>query len=73
MVFGESVFGGHCIDDYELSYQLMQFVKECGGVFKFKNFGMWCKCVDEEGMVAFNLAVRHREKAFGNTGITVGC
>ena len=31
MVFGESVFGGHCIDDYELSYQLMQFVKECGG------------------------------------------
>ena len=51
----------------------MQFVKGCGGVFKFGVFGMWCECVDEEGMVAFNLAVGHRENGFGNTGITVGC
>ena len=42
-------------------------------MFKFKDFGMWCKCVDEEGMVAFNLAVGQGEKGFGNAGIAVGC
>ena len=57
MVFDEGVFGGHCIDDDELSYQLMQFVKGCVGVFKFGVLGMWCEFVDEEGMVTFNLAV----------------
>ena len=73
MVFDEGVFGGHCIDDDELSYQLMQFVKGCGGMFQFGVFRMWCECVDEEGMVAFNLAVGQGEKGFGNVGIAVGC
>ena len=73
VMFDEGVFGGHCIDDNELSYQLMEFVELCCGVFKFGVFGVWCECVDEEWMVAFNLAVGQGEKGFGDVGIAVGC
>ena len=55
MMFDEGVFGGHCVDNDKLSYLLMKFVEWCGGMFTFMISRMWCKCVDEERMVAFNL------------------